>query len=199
MARANPYKKPDRFTVEAKKAGFPARSVFKLEEIDRRMKLLRPGMHVLDLGSSPGSWSLYVAQRVGAKGKLLSIDLNPLGVGLPAPAVFTQGDALTLSNDDLAMFAPYDLVLSDMAPKTTGNRLGDQTRSFELYMRALEVAVALLKPGGTFVGKIFMGEDLPLARAEVRKHFTKERILKPESSRSVSYEIFLVGEGKKAK
>lgn len=197
MARSNPYKKPDRFTVDAKKAGFPARSVFKLEEMDRRMRLVRPGMHVLDLGSSPGSWSLYVAQRVGAKGQLLSIDLNPLGVGLPQPAVFVQGDALTLTNDDLARFAPYDLVLSDMAPKTTGNRLGDQTRSFELYMRALEVAAALLKPGGTFVGKIFMGEDLPIARAEVRKHFGKERIIKPESTRSVSYEIFLIGEGKK--
>ncbi|CAN5661528.1 RlmE family RNA methyltransferase [soil metagenome] len=198
MTRPNPYKRPDRFTVEAKKAGFPARSVFKLEEIDRRLRLIRPGMHVLDLGSSPGSWSLYVAKHIGAKGKLLSIDLNPLGVALPEPAIFIQGDALALTNDDLATFAPYDVVLSDMAPKTTGNRLGDQTRSFELYMHALDVAAAHCKPGGAFVGKIFMGEDLPLARTEVKKHFAKERILKPESSRSVSYEIFLVGEGKKS-
>jgi 23S rRNA (uridine2552-2'-O)-methyltransferase len=197
MSRANPYKRADRFTVQAKKAGYPARSVFKLEEIDKRLKLLRAGMHVLDLGAAPGSWSLYVAQRVGAKGKLLAIDLNPLGVGLPEPAVFKQGDALALSNEDLALFAPYDVVLSDMAPKTTGNRLGDQTRSYELYLRALAVAVALGKPGSTFVGKIFMGEDFPLARAEVKKHYAKERIIKPESTRSVSYEVFLIGEGKK--
>jgi 23S rRNA (uridine2552-2'-O)-methyltransferase len=196
MGRENPYKKPDRFTVEAKKAGFPARSVFKLEEIDRRAKLLRPGMRVLDLGAAPGSWAMYAARKVGPNGKLLAVDLQPLTVSLAPPAVFVQGDALSLENEKLSMFAPYDVVLSDMAPQTTGNRLGDQTRSFELCMRAIEVAAALLKDGGAFVGKIFMGEDLPLARAELRKHFAKERIMRPEGTRTVSYEVFLVAEGK---
>ena len=98
-----------------------------------------------------------------------------------------------VENEALATFAPYDVVLSDMAPSTTGNRLSDQTRSFELLMRALAVAASLVKVGGSFVGKIFMGEDLPLARAELRKHFEEERIIRPEGTRSVSYEIFLVG------
>jgi len=196
MGRENPYKKPDRFTVEAKKAGFPARSVFKLEEIDRRAKLLRPGMRVLDLGAAPGSWAMYAARKVGPSGKLLAVDLQPLAVSLAPPAVFVQGDALSLDNEKLSMFAPYDVVLSDMAPQTTGNRLGDQTRSFELCMRAIEVAAALLKDGGAFVGKIFMGEDLPLAQAELRKHFAKQRIMRPEGTRTVSYEVFLVAEGK---
>jgi 23S rRNA (uridine2552-2'-O)-methyltransferase len=196
MGRENPYKKPDRFTVEAKKAGFPARSVFKLEEIDRRAKLLRPGMRVLDLGAAPGSWAMYAARKVGPSGKLLAVDLQPLAVSLAPPAVFVQGDALSLENEQLSMFAPYDVVLSDMAPKTTGNRLGDQTRSFELCMRAIEVAAALLKDGGAFVGKIFMGEDLQLAQAELRKHFAKQRIMRPEGTRTVSYEVFLVAEGK---
>lgn len=196
MGRENPYKKPDHFTLEAKKAGFPARSVFKLEEIDRRAKLLRPGMHVLDLGSAPGSWAMYAARRVGSRGKLLAVDLQPLTVSLAPPAVFVQGDALSLDNEQLSMFAPYDVVLSDMAPHTTGNRLSDQTRSFDLCMRAIAIAVALLKDGGAFVGKIFMGEDLPLARAELRKHFAKERIMRPEGTRTVSYEVFLVAEGK---
>ena len=204
MARArsgrggkNPYKGGDSFTREARAAGYPARSVFKLEEIDRRIHLLKPGQSVLDLGAAPGSWSLYVTQKIGASGRLFAIDLEPLAIPLPANATAIVGDALALDNDALAEHAPYDVVLSDMAPRTTGNRLGDQTRSFELYMRALAVAEKLLKPGGAFVGKIFMGEDLPKAKAETRRLFTEERGIRPEGTRATSYEMFIVGLGKK--
>lgn len=197
MAKQNPYKRADHFTKAAKKQGYPARSVFKLEEIDRRVRLLRPGMHVLDLGAAPGSWTLYAAQKIGGKGKLLAVDLQEVGVPLPPQATFTQGDALSLDNDALATFAPYDVVLSDMAPNTTGNRLGDQTRSFELFMRALAVAERLLKPGGAFVGKIFMGEDFPLAKRAVKAAFDEERAIKPEGTRASSYELFLIGLGRK--
>ena len=193
----NPYK-GDHKTALAKKQGYPARSVFKLEEIDRRTRLLRPGQRVLDLGAAPGSWSLYVAKKIGDKGRLLAIDLKPLEVALPAGAEFVQGDALSLENATLAKLAPYDVVLSDMAPSTTGNRLGDQTRSFELFMAALAVAAALVKPGGAFVVKIFMGEDFPLAKKEVKKHFAEERTIRPEGTRSVSYEVFLIGLGRRA-
>ncbi|MEA2750179.1 MAG: rRNA (uridine2552-2-O)-methyltransferase, partial [Myxococcales bacterium] len=150
----NPYKGADRFTVAAKQQGYPARSVFKLEEIDRRIRLLRQGMHVLDLGAAPGSWMLYTAQKIGGNGKLLAVDLQEIGIPIPQNATFLQGDALSLENETLEMYAPYDVVLSDMAPNTTGNRMGDQTRSFELFMRALAVAEKLAKPGGAFVGKI---------------------------------------------
>ncbi len=204
MARArsgrggkNTYKGGDSFTREARLQGYPARSVFKLDEIDRRVRLLKPGMHVLDLGACPGSWSLYVTQHIGPNGKLLAIDLEPLAVTLPPNATAVVGDALALDNEALATFAPYDVVLSDMAPRTTGNRLGDQTRSFELFMRALEVAEKLLKPGGAFVGKIFMGEDLPKAKAAVKRLFTEDRGIRPEGTRATSYEMFLVGLGKK--
>jgi 23S rRNA (uridine2552-2'-O)-methyltransferase len=190
--KSNPYKKADHFTKEAKAAGYPARSVFKLEEIDRRARILRAGMTVLDLGASPGSWALYAANKVGPKGKVLAVDLKPLETALPQNATFVLGDAFALDDTTFSAAAPYDVVLSDMAPNTTGNRLGDQTRSFELFMRALEVGGRLLKPGGAFVGKIFMGEDLPVARAAVRKLFTEERLIRPEGTRSVSYEIFVV-------
>ena len=196
--RRNPYQRPDHKTVEAKKRGFPARSVYKLDEIDRRVRLLRQGQRVLDLGAAPGSWSMYVAPKIGGRGHLLAVDRNPLEISLPAWATFVQGDALSLTNEALSMFAPYDVVLSDMAPDTTGNRFTDQTRSFDLFMRALAVAEKLLAPGGTFVGKIFMGEDFPLARAEVKRLFTSERLIRPEGTRPVSYEIFVVGEGRKA-
>jgi 23S rRNA (uridine2552-2'-O)-methyltransferase len=195
MAKRAPYKGPDRFTAEAKKQGYPARSVFKLEEIDRRVRLVRPGQSVLDLGAAPGSWSLYAAERIGAKGKLLAIDLSELRTALPAWATFVQGDAFDLTDERLSTHAPYDLVLSDMAPSTTGNRMSDQARSYDLFMRALEVATKLLKPGGAFVGKIFMGEDFPLARKELKKHFKEERLIRPEGTRSVSYEIFVIGTG----
>ncbi|HEY1693747.1 MAG TPA: RlmE family RNA methyltransferase [Polyangiaceae bacterium] len=211
--RKNPYARPDRFTRAAKDAGFPARSVYKLEEIDRRTRLFRQGMHVLDLGATPGSWSLYAAQKIGRGGKLLAVDLDPLGTVLPPHAAFVQGDALSLAGADahtstgegggeleeqLARFAPYDVVLSDMAPRTTGNRVTDQTRSFELFMRALAVGARLGKAGGAFVGKIFMSDDLPAARAELRKHYASERLIRPEGTRAVSTELYVVGQGKRA-
>jgi 23S rRNA (uridine2552-2'-O)-methyltransferase len=197
MARKNPYARPDHFTRAAKDAGFPARSVFKLEEIDRRTRLLRAGMRVLDLGAAPGSWSKYAAQKIGPGGRLLAVDLDPLATTLPPNGESLQGDALSLSNDDLARFAPYDVVLSDMAPRTTGNRLSDQARSFELFMRALAVADRLGVRGGSFVGKIFMSDDLPAARTELKRLYATERLIRPEGTRSVSTEIFAVGGGKR--
>jgi 23S rRNA (uridine2552-2'-O)-methyltransferase len=194
----NPYARPDHFTRAAKEAGFPARSVFKLEEIDRRVKLLGSGMRVLDLGAAPGSWAMYAARKIGDKGQLLATDLEPLALPLPSNASFMQGDALSLSNDALSRFAPYDVVLSDMAPRTTGSRVTDQARSFELFMRALGVAAALGAPGGAFVGKIFMSDDLPSARAQLRKIYASERLIRPESTRSISMEIFAVGSGKRS-
>ncbi len=193
----NPYKKNDAFTERAKKAGYPARSVFKLEEIDKRAQVLKPGQSVLDLGASPGSWALYAANKIGRAGRLLAIDLSPLHTMLPVNAEFIQGDAFSLEDEKLARFAPYDVVLSDMAPATSGTPMQDQARSVELFLRALAVTEKYTKPGGCFIGKIFMGEDFPNARAEVRKVFEKERLIRPESVRSVSFEIFVVGTGRR--
>jgi len=196
--RKNPYAKPDRFTIAAKRAGFPARSVFKLEEIDRRARLLRGGMRVLDLGAAPGSWALYAASHIGPAGKLLAVDLEPLRAALPPNAVFVRGDALSLADGDLDRFAPYDVVLSDMAPNTTGSRVTDQSRSYELFMRALAIATTLGAPGSSFVGKIFMSDDLRAARSEVRRLYDSERLIRPEAARAPSMEIFALGTGKRA-
>lgn len=189
----NPYRRPDAFTKSAKAKGYPARSVFKLEEIDRRVRLLRPGQRVLDLGAAPGSWSLYTSERIGLSGKLLAIDLSPIQIAFSPNTKAVQGDALSLSNDDLALFAPYDVVLSDMAPSTTGSKVADQTRSFELFMRAASVAKALLSPGGSFVGKLFMSNDFTAARDALRADFAEVRTIRPEGTRSGSGEVFLVG------
>jgi 23S rRNA (uridine2552-2'-O)-methyltransferase len=196
--RDNPYKRPDRFTKQAKERGFPARSVFKLEAIDKKVGLFRKGQRVLDLGAAPGSWSLYAAERIGPAGKLLAVDLSPLGASAPGNMTFRQGDALAIDSGDLSLFAPYDVVLSDMAPSTTGTREADQARSFELFVRALDIAGAVLRPGGKFVGKIFMGPDFPEAKKRVKALFENERAIRPEGTRESSFEIFVVGLGRRA-
>lgn len=189
----NPYKRPDHKSREARALGYPARSVFKLEEIDRRIGLLRPGQRVLDLGAAPGSWSMYVARKLGPSGRLLAIDLQAVNVSLGPNAQFVQGDALSLDNEVIARFAPYDVVLSDMAPSTSGSKEGDAARSAELFLRAVEVAAAFGKPGSFFVGKIFMGAEFEQSRARLRELYEQVRGIRPEGTRTNSVEVFLVG------
>ncbi len=193
----NPYQKADSWTKAAKAQGYPARSVFKLEEIDRRVRLLRPGQRVLDLGAAPGSWSMYAVKRIAPSGKLLAIDLSEITTALGPNAVIVQGDALSLSNEDLKIFAPYDVILSDMAPNTTGSKVADQARSFELVMRAIEIAKALGAAGSAFVGKIFMSADFEEARKALRAQYDEVRVIRPEGTRTNSSEVFLIGLKKK--
>ena len=192
MNRDNPYRKADQRTIDAKARGFPARSVFKLEEIDQRVRLLRQGQRVLDLGSAPGSWSMYASQRIGVQGRILSVDVALVDHVLGANVTFLQGDALSLDNEALRMFAPYDVVLSDMAPSTTGNPEADAARSAELYVRAVAIAEALLKPGGAFVGKLFMGGEFEAARTRTREVFEEVRVIRPRGTRTCSVEVFFV-------
>ena len=193
----NPYKKADAYTKAAKAQGFPARSVFKLEEIDRRVRLFRQGQRVLDLGAAPGSWSMYASQKVGPKGRIFAVDISEIRAFLGANVTVLRGDALSLSNDQLAESAPYDIVLSDMAPSTTGSKVADQARSFELFDRAVTVAAALSVPGGAFVGKLFMSEDFITARDRLRSLYTEVRNIRPDGTRAQSSEVFLVGLGRK--
>ena len=197
MPPKNPYKKADSFTKAAKAQGYPARSVFKLEEIDRRTRLFRGGQRVLDLGAAPGSWSKYAAERVGAKGRVLAIDLSEITAAMPPQVERVQGDVFALGPEELGRVGPYDVVVSDMAPATTGTRFADQARSFELFMRAVDVAENVLKPGGSFVGKLFMSEDFNQAKERLRALFGEVRVLRPEATRATSYEVFLVGLARK--
>jgi 23S rRNA (uridine2552-2'-O)-methyltransferase len=196
MARNdNPYRRPDHKTREAKAQGYPARSVFKLEEIDRRCKLLRQGQHVLDLGAAPGSWSMFAAKRIGGAGRLLAIDLQPIAQPLGPGATFVQGDALSIDHEQLALYAPYDVVLSDMAPNTTGSPEADAARSEELFLRAVAVASALGAKSSSFVGKLFMGGGFEECRAALRQLYDQVRAIRPEGTRRHSVEIFLIGSG----
>ena len=195
MAR-NPYRRPDHKSRQARQQGYPARSVFKLEEIDRRVRLLRPGMRVLDLGAAPGSWAMYASQRVGRNGAVLAIDKNPIERPIGPNVTVVQGDALTADDDVLGALAPYQVVLSDMAPATTGFGHVDEIRSAELFMRAVDVAAVMGEAGSTFVGKLFMGASFEEARGHLRRHFGKVRVIRPEGTRQRSVETFLVGLGR---
>lgn len=155
------------------------------------MGLFKKGYRVLDLGASPGSWTLYAAERVGPSGRVLGIDLHDPDVALPPQAEIRALDAFQVSPDILG--GPFDLVISDMAPKTSGQRHADQFRSYELVMRALELTKVVLEPGGSFVAKIFQGAEFEDARNSVREVFSKVRTIRPEATRDESYEVFLVG------
>jgi len=151
---------------------------------------------VLDLGASPGSWTLYAAERVGQAGRVLGIDLEGSDVALPPHAEIRALDAFEV--DPVSLGGPFDLVISDMAPKTSGQRHADQYRSYELVMRALDLAKAVLVPGGAFIAKIFQGAEFEQARDALRAVFEKVRTIRPEATRDESYEVFLVGLGFRA-
>ncbi len=192
-----PTGKPDPYTLKAQRAGYPARSVYKLEEIDRRVGLVRPGQRVLDLGAAPGSWTRYLAQKVGPRGTVVALDLNPLRVSLGPTVIARQLDVLLASVEEIAALGPFDLVVSDMAPHTTGLRDADVAHSNELVYRAAQLADAALRPGGSFVAKIFQGSGFEDVRADLRARYASVRIIKPEASRKESTEIYLVGIGRR--
>lgn len=186
-------RRQDHFARAAQKAGYRARSVFKLEEIDRRARLFQGGQRVLDLGCSPGSWSQYAAKKVGRRGQVVGIDLKAVQP-ISANVRLIRGDAFETPVDVLRGEGPlFDVVLSDMAPATSGNRFTDHMRSIELCRRALTVANEALKPGGHFVCKVFEGEDVNTLAEEVRATFAQVKRFKPKGTRSESVELFLVG------
>ena len=187
----------DVFHRRAKQQGFAARSVFKLEEIDQRLKLFRPGDRVLDLGCRPGSWLQYAAQKVGPSGALAGIDRTPLDVEIPGARIVV-GDVFEVSLEELKGPLPaFDVVLSDMAPDTSGVRSMDQARSEGLFERALWIAEQTLAPGGHFVGKLFMGPDWQKLQKRVREGFGELKTIKPASSRKESIEQYVCGLFKK--
>jgi 23S rRNA (uridine2552-2'-O)-methyltransferase len=185
----------DRFHQKAKKKGFLARAVFKLEELDQQFKLFKPGQRVLDLGCAPGSWLQYARTKVGDKGVLVGLDRGPLR-GDVAGARIVVGDVMKIEVAELKGELPaFDVVLSDMAPDTSGIRHLDQARSEALFERALEIATLVLAPGGNFVGKLFQGPDFKKLTEQVRSKFEVAKTAKPESSRQISIEQYVIGKG----
>ena len=188
----------DHYSRQAKKDKYPARSVYKLKEIQQKTRLIKKGDAVLDLGCAPGSWLKYAADLTGPSGRVVGVDLKPVTIALPEQVSVLTGDIFEMLDDLKAEAGSgYHVVLSDMAPATTGNKHVDAARSMGLSEAALYVAKEVLKPGGGFVCKIFQGPDFKAFTDEVRKSFQKQKIFKPQSSRKASREIFVIGLGRK--
>jgi len=184
----------DPFVQRAQNEGWRSRAVFKLEEIDRRMKLLKPGAVCLDLGAAPGAWSQYAARRVGARGRVVATDI------LPMPELsgveFVQGDFREPEVFDRVVHLlperQVDVLLSDMAPNLSGVDAIDQPRTMHLAELALEMAGRILKPGGNALIKVFQGSGFVELLQDARRQFGRVKLLKPEASRSRSPEMYLL-------
>ena len=187
-------KKREHFYKQAKKEGYRARSAFKLKQIQNRFRVLKQGNTVIDLGAAPGGWSQVAKEIVGEKGTVIGIDLLP--VQSLEGVIFIEGDMTddesiqkikSLINDKEA-----DTILSDMSPDISGNYSVDQARSIQLCEQAFKTCNELLKPGGNFVCKVFVGEDFQEFLQKIKKQFQAVKQFSPQASRKTSSEIYIV-------
>jgi len=198
------YERKDHYYKKAKEEGRASRAVYKLEQIQARYKVIRKGDRVLDLGAAPGGWMEVVSEWVGPQGLVAGIDLLPPKIKLRQNMRFilgdiNKGDALSQLAESLGSIEPShgkaDVVLSDMAPNTSGVRFRDSCLSYELCLMALDVTKALLRTGGNFVAKIFQGEDVESFKKDLRGLFVKVEHYVPPATREGSKELYLVAKG----
>ncbi|MCR5724834.1 MAG: RlmE family RNA methyltransferase [Treponema sp.] len=193
------YEKPDFWSQKAFKEGYPARSVYKLQEIDEKFGMIKKNYRVLDLGAAPGSWTTFLLRTMEGTGKVVSCDLNPLSKNVKGDnLVFIQGDL----NDaeiraSIKAEGPFDLVVCDAAPLTTGNKVVDTARSRGLVKMAVWYAQTMLRQGGNFAVKIFQNGDQQEILKDMRTIFTSAKGFKPVACRAESFETYLIGLSKK--
>ena len=182
----------DHFFREAKRNGYRSRAAYKLLEIDDKRNILQKNDCVLDLGASPGSWLQVASQRVGPMGKVIGVDLKAIDGSLPENVVTMQHDVTELTLDSLGSDIVFDVILSDMAPDTTGNRTIDHHGSVRLCHTVLDLASQLLRPGGNLVMKVLEGEAYRELLDRAGECFSVAKGYKPKASRAISTEMFVV-------
>ena len=184
----------DPFVKQAQKDGYRSRSAYKLIELNDKDRLIRPGMRIMDLGSAPGGWSQVAGKLVGAKGRVLATDILPMDS--LANVDFIQGDftdeAIVQQLLDWLEGGKFDLIVSDIAPNITGISVADQASSMYFLELALDTVCKTLKPGASFVAKMFQGSGSDQYLKELRTHFGKVTIRKPAASRKESREVYVV-------
>jgi len=190
-------KKEEFYTVLARKEGYPARSVYKLKEIDKKYKIIRKGDRVLDLGCAPGSWLLYISQKVGEKGRVIGIDIGDIKIAQKPNILFIKKSIFDLNNPDFK--GKYRVVVSDLSPKTAGVKFLDAGKALELAKMAFEIAKSALLPGGNFICKIFEGESSGELFKEVSKYFEFTKRFRPKAVIKESKEFYIIGKGFKNK
>jgi 23S rRNA (uridine2552-2'-O)-methyltransferase len=191
------YAFQDHYFHRAKKEHFLARAVYKLEEIQKRYRLLRPGNRVLDLGAAPGSWLQLTSVIVGTKGRVVGVDIKSIDHLFGDNVIILQRDISEpgFAEELAEKYAPFDVVLSDMAPATSGIRVADSARSALLFEQALELVKATLKSNGNFLAKIFQGSEFHQLLPEVKKAFISVKVVKPAASRKQSKEVYILAMG----
>lgn len=189
----------DEYVKRAQREGWRSRAVYKLEELDQRYRLLKAGMTVVDLGAAPGGWSQYAAKVVGPKGQVFALDILPMDA-LPGVDII-EGDfrdeAVLARLREALGDCPIDLVMSDMAPNISGMGAVDQPRTMYLVELAVDFARELLRPGGTFICKVFQGEGFDALVQSLRRDYAKVVVRKPKASRPRSREVYLVASDRK--
>jgi len=184
----------DPYVQMARRDGWRSRAVYKLEQIDQKERFLKPDMVCVDVGSAPGSWSQYVTKKLKGRARIIAVDILPMD-SLP-DVEFIQGDFLEDAVFEQMIQAigddGVDLVMSDIAPNITGTRVVDQPRSMYLVELALDLARRVLKPGGSFVCKVFQGEGIDDFVIDARRSFKRVKVMKPKASRAGSREVYLV-------
>ena len=189
-------RKEEPYTRKAQREGYPARSVYKLQEMQGQFKLVKKGDKVLDLGAAPGSWLLYTAREVGPKGFVLGVDIAPLRINLPSNAVFVQKSVMDMTKQDVFSYMGHlDAVFSDMAPATSGIKGVDAERSLQLAFHALTLAKDVLVPGGVFVCKVLEGEGFEEFLSTVQESFLQVRRVRPKATTKESRELYVVAQG----
>ena len=188
----------DFYSKKAKKEKFPARSVYKLEEVQKKYKFIRRGDSVLDLGCYPGSWSLYASEVVGPKGVVVGVDLKQADCSSRAESGPIHWLCQDIMEPELVTLVRkirpvFRVLVSDLAPGTSGNRWVDAQRSLDLVNTTLSLAEILLLNGGHYLCKVFQGEDFPAFVKEIEKRFAMVKVIKPKSSRVESREVFVLG------
>lgn len=190
----------DYYAKKAKKEKYPARSVYKLEEAQRKYNFLRRGDSVLDIGCYPGSWSLYAAEIVGPKGVVVGVDLQQAEQAARPDSAPIHWLCQDIRDDDFVknvrrIRPTFRVLISDIAPRTTGNRWADAQQSLALVRETLRIAELLLLPKGHYIVKVFQGEDMPGFVQELKQRFEMVKVLKPQSSRVESREVFVLAMG----
>ncbi len=190
----------DQYVLKSQQEGYRSRAAYKLLQIQEKDKIIKPGMNVVDLGAAPGGWSQVARQFVGAKGKVVALDILPMEQLAQVEFVLGDFQEEVVLNELLAMVnnEPIDLVISDMAPNITGVKAVDQPKSIYLLELAIDLADQVLKPGGTLLMKIFQGEGFQPLLAELRQRYQKVITRKPDASRTRSAEVYLLAKGFKA-
>lgn len=192
------YHPKDAFYRKAKKEGYRSRAAYKLLELNRRFNLIRSGDRVVDLGAAPGGWLQVASQLTGPKGRVIGVDIQPIEAFKEKNVFLLQADITSQDSQEKVkelLGSWVDCVLSDLSPRLSGIHHADVSRSVELGRSALKVASHLLRPGGNFLVKTFVGEELNIFSLELKKHFRSVQRTRPEATRRGSSEIYLCAKG----